>query len=211
MSAWLFASLGTVAVLVGLLVKGSWPDIAIGIGGPAVGVAVAVLVFAKQRTDSRLDFAAAKDHTTLEADRVVAAVAEVMVAPSSSDEKSPEAELGSASAEQRAEDDDAVRRAAVRRNIGDGPEWSVFAARDVPLFVLADVVEGWRRKKTDGAKPMRDGDWRVANLIGAAKQTGEGERPWYILFDDEGDDVVWRLWRGASVPSVRRLRREVEA
>ncbi|WP_144018817.1 hypothetical protein [Demequina sp. NBRC 110056] len=80
----------------------------------------------------------------------------------------------------------------------------------VPLYVIADLVWGWRR---GAAEPPTSRRWLLHQLVGASRAPGQGNNPWIVTFEDrEGKPRVYRLFRGGqgqSRPSVREITDEV--
>lgn len=76
-----------------------------------------------------------------------------------------------------------------RQVIWEGVALEFVEGEDVPLRVLADLVNRWR---ADGST----GRWTVGDLEWAARKSGRGNHPWILKF--EGRDYVYRVAYGGK-------------
>jgi hypothetical protein len=71
-----------------------------------------------------------------------------------------------------------------------------FAATEIPLQVLSDLVEGWRQ--IDDGVDRRG--WTIADVHFAMhKRAGKGNHPWFVFLRDSEDfqnTSAWRITRG---------------
>lgn len=155
----------------------------------AAGVAVALMIYARQYTESNEATAATRRHLSrieTKQDALNRVVALNPKAPAGVDPTAPET---IPNAEDAAEAD----RTGLPVTIGNGPG-RLLPAETVPLSVIADLVIGWRAQPALG---NRDGAWTTGNLVGAYRPSGQGNHPWYVTFEKPNGEIkVWRLYRG---------------
>ncbi|KAB1661575.1 hypothetical protein F8O07_06635 [Pseudoclavibacter sp. CFCC 13796] len=153
-----------------------------------VGIVIALLIFRRQDNDSRRTNAQtgqvlngiANNTSTIQQQ-----LAGLTRLPLSADEQSYQDDVES-------DDDEVVtQRSAIPVVEVDGKEGETFTQQDVPLHVVGDLAAAWREM------PDQNGDWTVANIVGAWRARGQGNNPWYVTFQSSaGQGRVWRLYRG---------------
>ncbi len=105
-------------------------------------------------------------------------------------DEGPPGEAGDGEPEQAETDDDPTSwpEAKVLAHIElDGKDLAIVDVKDVPLRVIADLVESWRRKGEAGR-------WNLGKLEYAARAEGQGNHAWYLAFSS--DDSTYRVSYG---------------
>lgn len=198
----LAGGIGVFALLIGLGCFHNWQQStwnAIGVGGVAVtiaAVAAAVQIFNRQSIDDAERAQVAETESAVSDFAKEFQASDLLEAASSQPEPDPEKD------EQEAQTEAEPGVATIVRI--DGDEWRLYPQQNVPLFVLADLVDAWRESAEPGRK---DGNWVVRNLVGAARRTGQGSHPWLVVFNNRADErQVYRLYRGGRGNSGRNAR-----
>lgn len=172
---------------------------AIGVGGVAVTVialAAAVHIFNQQSIDQAKQAQEAQVEASLTEADLAPDKAEQAAIEQADDEPDP----AKAAQEEQTE----TQEGAGRTVESGGKTWRIYSQQHVPLYVVADLVEAWR---DDPDPSMKDGNWVVRNLIGAARPVGQGNHPWLIVFRNRADERrSYRLYRGGRGNQGRNVR-----
>lgn len=178
-------------------------DVALGLAGTALGIAVsaggaalAALIYQRQY-----------EHAEASGDELKELIGSLAPSEVARPLDDSEREAAFDEVERDPEEDDALEKGSVV-TVGS-QQGRIFSPQDVPLSVLGNLVWGWRlNEETSG----RDGRWTVANLQGAWRPLskaadGRGNTPWYLTFSNSaGERRVWRVYRGGKrkpEPTVR--------
>lgn len=94
--------------------------------------------------------------------------------------------------------------------VADGRDGKKYHPGEIPLYVIADLIWGWRREQDHEPTPSRR--WAVSQLRGAYRASGKGNNPWIVTFSDSrGETRVFRMYRGgkgSNRPTVREITNE---
>lgn len=73
----------------------------------------------------------------------------------------------------------------------DGKQLSLFPREEVPLRVIAELVQQWEQ---DGL----GGRYRVEDVAAGARVTGKGNNPWLVQFESEPPGIWWKVSFGGK-------------
>lgn len=179
----------------------------------AVGVLLAIAIYYRQHHEARKSAAAASDELKEAAAEIKQVFGGAVHAVEIADQRRatdstnspqsgpgetplPEAPLtpstGTATPVSSGEDlDEYQPQSDVMEAIGIdvSEDFRALKSKDVPLRIVADQVAAW---KDDGLR----GKWTIGNLEGALRRKGRGNNSWYLVFERDGIQSIWKLSRG---------------
>lgn len=180
-----------------LIASVSWVGLAVGV----LSLAFAALIYRQQGRDARR---VEKEQKTIlaEVQHVLGRVdkrTEGMLERFSAEVPDAEAEEGSGDPDAWLQSVPAPSPSNTVVTTPSGRRRRLFDRDELPLAVIATLVDAWTRKGLDG-------EWTVGYLRGGFRAEGKGNHPWFLIFQPQDRlPEIWKVSKGKGTTNASKV------